>query len=35
MFARKLVEMEDKDNKCNIGKYVVELNDEVYLVKNI
>nr|DAT54107.1 MAG TPA: hypothetical protein [Caudoviricetes sp.] len=30
---RKLVEMEDKDNKCNIGKYVVELNDEVYLVK--
>ncbi|SFX66333.1 hypothetical protein [Staphylococcus hominis] len=30
---RKSVEMEDKDNKCNIGKYVVELNDEVYLVK--
>lgn len=30
---RKLVETEDKDNKCNIGKYVVELNDEVYLVK--
>ena len=30
---RKLVEMEDEDNKCNIGKYVVELNDEVYLVK--
>lgn len=30
---RKLVEMEDKDNKCNIGKYVVELNDEVYLAK--
>nr|WP_152903642.1 hypothetical protein [Staphylococcus haemolyticus] len=30
---RKLVEMEDKDNKCNIGKYVVELNNEVYLVK--
>lgn len=30
---RKLVEMEDKDNKCNIEKYVVELNDEVYLVK--
>lgn len=30
---RKLVEMEDKDNKCNIGKYVVELNDEVYLME--
>lgn len=30
---RKSVEMEDKDNKCNIGKYVVELNNEVYLVK--
>jgi hypothetical protein len=30
---RKLVEMEDKDNKRNLGKYVVELKDEVYLVK--
>lgn len=30
---RKLVEMEDKDNKCNIEKYVVELKDEVYLAK--
>lgn len=30
---RKLVKTEDKYNKCNIGKYVVELNDEVYLVK--
>ena len=30
---RKLVEMEDKDNKCNIGKYVVELKKEVYLAK--
>lgn len=30
---RKLVKTEDKYNKCNIGKYVVELNDEVYLVE--
>lgn len=30
---RKLVEMEDKDNKCNIGKYAVELKKEVYLVE--
>lgn len=30
---RKLVEMEDKDNKRSLGKYVVELKDEVYLAK--
>ncbi|TXD22819.1 hypothetical protein [Staphylococcus haemolyticus] len=30
---RKSVEMEDKDNKCSLGKYVVELKDEVYLAK--
>ncbi|MCG2181451.1 hypothetical protein K4S66_06925 [Staphylococcus epidermidis] len=30
---RKSVEMEDKDNKRSLGKYVVELKDEVYLVK--
>lgn len=30
---RKLVEMEYIDNKCNIGKYVVELKDEVYLME--
>ncbi|MCE3022556.1 hypothetical protein [Staphylococcus pasteuri] len=30
---RKLGEMEDKDNKRNLGKYVVELNDEVYLME--
>ncbi len=29
---RKLVETEDKDNKRNLGKYVVKLNDEVYLM---
>ena len=30
---RKSVEMEDKDNKRSLGKYVVELKDEVYLAK--
>ncbi|AYY62105.1 hypothetical protein EGX64_06205 [Staphylococcus epidermidis] len=30
---RKLYEMIYKDNKRNTGKYVVELKDEVYLVK--
>ena len=25
--------MEDKDNKRSLGKYVVELKDEVYLAK--
>lgn len=30
---RKLVESRNKDNENNIGKYVVELKKEVYLVK--
>lgn len=30
---RKLVESRNKDDGNNIGKYVVELNKEVYLVK--
>ena len=30
---RKSVEMEDKDNKRSLGKYVVELKKGVYLVK--